>query len=187
MRFARVRSPQENDVRLLDFAVGARSSTRPECRRQTDDARCVSRPVATVDVVGAEGDSCQLLRQEVHFVRGLRAAEDAKCVWATCIEVAPEAAGRAIERFIPAGSTKRAVLTDQRPSQTRVGTGRSSVVVHSGSVLLSNRGRAEPDVAAATQVTASPHRPLCSWFGTAAWRGPKSRSGMDRYIRRPDA
>jgi hypothetical protein len=183
MRFARVRSPQENDVRLLDFAVGARSSTRPECRRQTDDARCVSCPVATVDVVGAEGDSCQLLRQKVHFVRGLRAAEDAKCVRATCVEVAPEAAGRAIERFIPAGSAKRAVLTDQRPGQTRVGTGRSSVVLHSGSVLLSNRGRAwttsncrcRPAVAD-WQLRPAPHHPR-HWFRTVA-ACPRRRSGQ---------
>ena len=95
VRRARVRSPQEDDVRLLDFAVGARASTRPEHRRQTDDARRVSCPVATVDVVGAERDAGELLRQEVHFVRGLRAAEDAERVRAARIDVAAEALGRA--------------------------------------------------------------------------------------------
>ena len=102
VRRARVRSPQEDDVRLLDFAVGARASTRAEHRRQTDDARGVSGPVATVDVVGAERDAGELLRQEVHFVRGLRAAEDAERVRAARVDVAPESLGRPIERLVPA-------------------------------------------------------------------------------------
>ena len=96
MRRARVRSPQADDVRLLDFAVGARASTRPEHRRQTDDARRVSGPVATVDVVRAERDAGELLREEVHFVGGLRAAEDPERVGATTVEVAAEAVGRAV-------------------------------------------------------------------------------------------
>jgi len=41
MSRTRVRTPQEDDIRLLDFAVGARASTRAEYCRQTDDARCV--------------------------------------------------------------------------------------------------------------------------------------------------
>src|ERR1044072_6704493 len=100
MRRTRVRSPEEDDVRLLDLAVGARPSTRAEHRRQTDDARSVSSPVATVDVVGAEGDPGQLLRQEVHLVGGLRAAEDAERVRTARIDVAAEALGRGIERGI---------------------------------------------------------------------------------------
>ena len=102
VRLARVRSPEEDDVRLLDFAVGARASTRSEHRRQTDDARRVSGPVATVDVVGAERDAGELLRQEVHLVGGLRAAEDPERVRAARVDVAAEALGRAVERLVPA-------------------------------------------------------------------------------------
>ena len=75
--FPGVRAPEEDDVRLLHLAVGARAPTGTEDRRQTDDARRVSRSVAAVDVVGAERDPGQLLRQEIHLVAGLRAAERA--------------------------------------------------------------------------------------------------------------
>ena len=107
VRRARVRSPQEDDVRLLDFAVGVRASTRAEHRRQTDDARGVSRPVAAVDVVGAEGDAGELLRQEVHLVGGLRAAEDAERVRTTRLDVAAEPLGGAVERVVPGCGTER--------------------------------------------------------------------------------
>src|SRR5690242_18930837 len=48
MRVACVGTPQQNDVRLFDFAVGTRPAARSENRRQTDDARRVSSPVAAV-------------------------------------------------------------------------------------------------------------------------------------------
>ena len=72
-----VRSPEEDDVRLFHLTVGAGSPTGTEDRRQTDDARCVSRSVAAVDVVAPEAEPDQLLREEVDLVAGLRAAEGA--------------------------------------------------------------------------------------------------------------
>ena len=53
MGLTRIRPPEEDEVRILDFAIGARCATRTKNRRQTDDARGVSSTVATVDVVRA--------------------------------------------------------------------------------------------------------------------------------------
>ena len=39
MRVAGVRSPQQDEIGVLDFLVRARASARAKCRRQTDDAR----------------------------------------------------------------------------------------------------------------------------------------------------
>src|ERR1051326_6839341 len=120
MRVPRVRSPEKDDVRVLHFAVGTGASTCAEYRRQTDDARGVSRPVATVDVVGTERDAGELLRQIVHFVRGLRAAEDAERVRTARIDVAPESLRRRVERGVPGGRLQRAVHADQRLGQTLI-------------------------------------------------------------------
>ena len=76
MRLPGVRAPEEDHVRLLDLAVRRRPAARSEHRRQTDDARCVSGAVTRVDVVRAHHLARELLRQEVHLVRRLRARED---------------------------------------------------------------------------------------------------------------
>jgi hypothetical protein len=120
VRGARVRSPEEHDVRVLDLAVGARASTRAEYRRQTDDARRVSCPVATVDVVGAERDTGELLREEVHLVGGLRAAEDAERVGPAGIDVAAEPVRSGVERVLPRGRTQDAADADQGFGQARI-------------------------------------------------------------------
>ena len=78
MRLAGVRAPQEDDVRLLDLAVRRRPAACTEHRRQTDDARGVSGSVAGVDVVRAHHLTGELLREEVHLVRRLRAREHAE-------------------------------------------------------------------------------------------------------------
>jgi hypothetical protein len=57
MRFARVRTPQKNDVRIFRFKIRVRTATGSKNRRQTDDARCVSRSIATVDVMVSENRS----------------------------------------------------------------------------------------------------------------------------------
>ena len=77
VRLARVRAPEDDQVRGASLLVGARPSTCAKHRRQTDDARGVSGSVAAVDVVRAEGDARELLRGEVQLVRRLRAGEDA--------------------------------------------------------------------------------------------------------------
>jgi hypothetical protein len=46
VRFARVRSPEDQQIRLFDLFIGRRPAARTEYRRQTDDARSVSSAVA---------------------------------------------------------------------------------------------------------------------------------------------
>ena len=71
VRLAGVRPPQQNEVRVLDFLVRARPPACAKYRRQTDDARGVSGPVAAVDVVGPNGGAQDFLREIVHLVGGL--------------------------------------------------------------------------------------------------------------------
>src|SRR4029077_8218330 len=75
VRLARVRAPQDDEVGFLDLLVGARAAPCSEYRRQTDDARGVSSTVAAVDVVAADDRARELLREIVHLVGRLRAAE----------------------------------------------------------------------------------------------------------------
>jgi hypothetical protein len=77
MRLARVRSPKDDNAGALSFLVGAGAAARAEDRRQTDDARGVSRSVATVDVIAADRYASELLRDVVHLVGRFRAAEHA--------------------------------------------------------------------------------------------------------------
>jgi len=53
MGLTRVRAPEQDEVRILDLAIGTSCATRTKNRRQTDDAGGVSSTVATIDVVGA--------------------------------------------------------------------------------------------------------------------------------------
>lgn len=69
MRRTRVRSPEEDEIRVLGLLVAAGAATRSKNCRQTDDARSVSRSVTAVDIVVAEGDARELLRQEIQLVR----------------------------------------------------------------------------------------------------------------------
>ena len=74
---SRAFEPQRRiDVRLLDLPIGRRAAARSEHRRQTDDAGRVSGAVAAVDVVRAHDLARELLGEEVHLVRRLRARED---------------------------------------------------------------------------------------------------------------
>ena len=78
MRLARVGTPDNDEVRLLDLPVGTCSSSQTKDRRQTDDAGGVSRAVAAINVVGSYHRPCKLLGKEVKFVRGLRTTENSK-------------------------------------------------------------------------------------------------------------
>ncbi len=73
MRLTRIRAPQDDDVRLLRFTVGARPAPSSEYCRQTDDTGSVSGTVAGVDVVRAEHLPGELLDAVVDLVGGLRA------------------------------------------------------------------------------------------------------------------
>ncbi len=77
MRLSRVRSPKDDQVGVLGLLVGARAAACPEDRRQTDDARSVSSSIAAIDVVAADDGASELLRDIVHLVGRLRAAEHA--------------------------------------------------------------------------------------------------------------
>jgi hypothetical protein len=90
VRFARIRSPQKNNVRVLSLEIRVRAATRTEYRRQTDDARGVSSSVAAIDVVRAENRSRQLCRQIIHLIRRARAAENPERVGPVLVDDAPE-------------------------------------------------------------------------------------------------
>jgi hypothetical protein len=84
----------------------------------------VSRSVAAVDVIVSERDARELLREEVHLVARLRAAEDPDGVRAAGREVSAKPFGRAIERFVPSCWTERAILANEwlREADVRAGT-----------------------------------------------------------------
>src|SRR5439155_13008527 len=105
VRLARVRAPQDDEVGVLNLPVGARPAARAENRRQTDDARRVSRAVAAVDVVAADDAAGELLREIVHFVGRLRAAEHAEAGRPVALDDGAETERGAIERLVP---TRRA-------------------------------------------------------------------------------
>jgi hypothetical protein len=102
VRLARVRSPEDDEIRLLDLAIRARPAARAEYRRQTDDARRVSCTVAAVDVVAADA-ARELLGEIVHLVRRLRAAEKPEARWPAAFDGRTNPAGRSIERLVPRG------------------------------------------------------------------------------------
>ena len=81
MRLARIRAPQDHEVSLFSLAIRRGSSSRSEHCRQTDDTWSVSSPVTAVDVVAVHDDAGELLRDEVHLVARLRAAEHPERVW----------------------------------------------------------------------------------------------------------
>src|SRR5437762_11846969 len=120
MRLACIRAPEDDQVRVLDLLVRARPSARAENRRQTDDARRVSGAVAAVDVVAADDAARELLREIVHFVRRLRAAEHPEAPRAVALDDRAEPGGGAIERLVPARRAEHAVVANQRFREPRI-------------------------------------------------------------------
>src|SRR6266853_6877899 len=78
MRLSRVRSPQQDHVRIFGFTIGTCSPARSEYRRQTGDAGGVSSSVAAIDVVCPHHGADKLLRCVVQFIGGLGAAKHAE-------------------------------------------------------------------------------------------------------------
>jgi len=111
MRFARVRAPQENDVRMLRFEIRIRAATSTEDCRQTDDRGSMSSSVAAVDVVRAKDRSSELLREIVRLVRRPRTAENAERVTTIVGHRAAEAVRSGVERLVPRGGLENAVLS----------------------------------------------------------------------------
>src|SRR5215472_2675185 len=113
MRLARVRAPEKNYVRLFDFAVRTRSTSSPENRRQTDDARRVSSPVAAVDVVRPDHRANEFLRHVVQLIGGFRTTEHAKRARPALLHLRAESRRNAIQCFVPARRPVLPVLSNQ--------------------------------------------------------------------------
>src|SRR5262249_14406377 len=90
-----------------------------EYRRQTDDARGVSSPVAAVDVVAADGGAHELLGDVVDLVRGFRAAEHPEAARPVFPDAGSNALGSAGKRFVPARHAQNATVTNERLGQSR--------------------------------------------------------------------
>jgi hypothetical protein len=118
MRFARVRSPQQDDVGVFNFRVRTGAATRSEYRRQTDDAGGVSSSVAAVDVVTAHHYPSEFLGQKIHLVGRLRATEKPKAPWTVLLHGAAKAESRTLERFVPGSGTQLAVFPDHRRGES---------------------------------------------------------------------
>jgi hypothetical protein len=78
VRFARIRSPEQNHVGIFNFAIRTGAAARSEDRRQTGDAGGVSSPVTAIDIVGAHHAARKFLRGVIHFVNGFGTAEHAE-------------------------------------------------------------------------------------------------------------
>ena len=98
-----VRAPEDDDVGVLHLAVGGRPAACSEDCRQTDDGGSVSSAVAGVDVVRADGRAHELLGDEVHLVRRLRAREHADGIRALGGHNSLEPLGGTVERLVPGG------------------------------------------------------------------------------------
>src|SRR5207237_8498853 len=100
-RFAGRRSPEHDEVGMLDLVEAHGAAPGTEHGRQTDDARSVSGPVAGIDVVGTDRDPSELLRQKVDFVRGLGARKDAERVGPAAVHNLPDTGRGPSERLVP--------------------------------------------------------------------------------------
>jgi hypothetical protein len=117
MRFPRVRAPQQDDVGVFNFAIGACPPACSEYRRQTGDARGMSSPVAAINVVAAHDTANEFLRRVVQFVSSLGATEHAKVPRIVFLNGFAERRNDAIHGFIPRGGTMRTILAHQRLGQ----------------------------------------------------------------------
>src|SRR5919198_1087927 len=119
MRLPRVRPPQDDEVGALDLLVRAGPAPRSEHRRQTDDRGSVSGAVAAVDAVRAEDLTSELLRDEVHLVRGLRAAEDADPPAGVPLDGDLQSRGGPVEGLVPGRGPQSAVRAHHRLGEPR--------------------------------------------------------------------
>ena len=111
MRLSGVRTPENDRVGALDLLVRTRPAAGPEYRRQTDDARGVSSPVAAIDVIAAHDRTSELLCDVVHLVGSLRAAKHSEGARTVALACTAKGDGRAIEGFIPGGAAQLAAIT----------------------------------------------------------------------------
>jgi hypothetical protein len=119
VRLSRIRSPQQDHVRIFGFTIGTCAPARSEYRRQTGDAWGVSSSVAAIDVVRPHHGADKLLRRIVQLIGGLGAAEHAEVARIVPVNGSAERRGHAVHGFIPRGWAMPAVFTDQRLSKAR--------------------------------------------------------------------
>src|SRR5215831_16324567 len=113
MRLSRIRSPQQDHIRIFGFTIGTCTAARSEYRRQTGDAGGVSSSVATIDVVRSHHGTNKLLRWIVQLIGGLGAAEHAEVARIMPVNRSAERRGHTVHGFIPRGNAVPAVFTDQ--------------------------------------------------------------------------
>jgi hypothetical protein len=109
--FARIRTPQDYQVGVLDFPIRTRAPACPENCRQTGDARRVSRAVTTVNVIAADDDTGEFLRHEIHLVRCLGAAKQTERPWTAPSDSGAETLGRTAEGLFPCRRPQLTLLT----------------------------------------------------------------------------
>src|SRR5215831_8867563 len=114
VRLARVRTPHDDEVRVLRLPVGAGAATCSENCRQTDDTRGVSSAVTRVDVVAAHDGTGESLRRVVHLVRRLGAAEHPERLRGVVLPGEGEPGGCTVQGLVPARGAQFPVHPDQR-------------------------------------------------------------------------
>jgi hypothetical protein len=91
-----VASPEDNEIRLLDFTVGGRPAACSKNRRQTGDAGGVSGSVTAINIVATNCRPDELLCGVVDLIGGLGAAEHPERRWAMPLNSAANASGRTV-------------------------------------------------------------------------------------------
>jgi len=118
----RVRAPQNDQVRILNFPIRTRPAAQPEDCRQTGDTWGVSSAVAAVNVVAADDSSCEFLGKEIQLVRGLGAAEHSESLRTIFSNRTTKTLRSAIESLVPGGGTKIPVVPNHgRRKSTSIG------------------------------------------------------------------
>ena len=133
MCLSRVGSPQDDEVRVLYLAIGTCAAAHSKDRRQTDDARSMSSAVTAIDVVAAHDHTSEFLGHEIHFVGGLRTAEQPEALAAVGAAGLAKARGGAGERFVPASRAELAIVANKRRGES------GTVGLHRGESELGTR------------------------------------------------
>src|SRR5215831_16599894 len=117
MRFAGVRTPQDDEVCLLNFLIRTCTSAHSKDCRQTDDTRGVSSTVAAVDVVAAHNGPSKFLSCIVQFVGCLGATENSKCLRTMLLQSHSKPRHCPVESLIPSCRLQAAVSPNHRLSE----------------------------------------------------------------------
>ena len=119
---AGVGAPEDDQVGVFRLAIRAGAASRPEDRRQTDDARGVSRAVAAVDVIAPQHRPRELLGKKIYLIGGFGAAEETEPAAPVPLDRGLEPFGRTVERLLPRGVPQPSILPDHGPSNALMGS-----------------------------------------------------------------